>query len=955
MALCWVVPIGLLVLLNCQAYFLIEGNMNPSERRMAYWLGGAGMLNLLAGVIAWTVMFFAERRSSAPDKPLSSQWGWPVVVIQIAYLWSAFWGAEDMIPRTVQQWIYPAERYLYHQFALAMIPLFWGLLRMACIQVIETKRHAVLVRSFGLVIGVPIVLFMVVQLLSVIGSGAFFSSAVAYIIVTLIVLAGVFVMMGLVRLLVYGMQKVDRWSIEGQLAFIGVFALLMPWAGLTLNISIPFPNDFQALEVYVLTTLNAGVLAVACWGRERFPRLCLGLLCATFPFSLYFFVVFLPFLPLTPLAMIALGSGFLILTPTVLATIHLVLIHRAQRVAGVSGVLIGLGCFLLLPGFFTVRGIADRAALNGALDFIYTPKIENTARQYPGNLTNLRRALANHTAYKNGIYYPLLSDYYAWLVFDNLILPDDKLEHLQRSFFASTPADMILDRNESRIFRRSDVRTRHAMPSTWNVPQTVTVTQFDFQAEPLAPPTSRLTLRLELTNNGPQPAEFSQTIPLPPGVFVSGFRLQVMGELVPGRIFEKKTALWVYTMIRNTERRDPGIVYYNSHDELELKVFPVSTAAPSWVEIDFTLPHAFAASSDLEEETGDAFAALQKLIAPRHPLRATTKDGITVAAGLPTLDLPVVPLGSYVHLIVDRSAKTGISNNLAAALDRIAQRFPEAPIRRITLANFETATTSVNAPQLQALPQRGGVLVDPAIAQAIQQYREFDLDSAEVGAPPLRPIFVILSTDSAFRLPDLNLTEAWTDLVPALTIHHLHQRGDWATLTDPSEATTPMLRWGNSIRPLLPDRPVRFAANQIADLPEFWNSHRHRWEDITNIIQVPSEAKWTQAVSLTTQQQDFARGTRSSIASFQELIRQSRTSGILIEPSSYIVVENAAQWRMLEQSEDQKLAQNVALDFRETPTPSGWLLVIGFGIWQITRRRTRNSIPHHSTAPLGNA
>jgi hypothetical protein len=51
------------------------------------------------------------------------------------------------------------------------------------------------------------------------------------------------------------------------------------------------------------------------------------------------------------------------------------------------------------------------------------------------------------------------------------------------------------------------------------------------------------------------------------------------------------------------------------------------------------------------------------------------------------------------------------------------------------------------------------------------------------------------------------------------------------------------------------------------------------------------------------------------------------------------VVENPAQWRMIDVSERKKLEQNAALNFKEAPAPSWVWLGAGFGLWLGFRRR----------------
>jgi hypothetical protein len=59
---------------------------------------------------------------------------------------------------------------------------------------------------------------------------------------------------------------------------------------------------------------------------------------------------------------------------------------------------------------------------------------------------------------------------------------------------------------------------------------------------------------------------------------------------------------------------------------------------------------------------------------------------------------------------------------------------------------------------------------------------------------------------------------------------------------------------------------------------------------------------------------------------FADLIRQSKESGILIPATSYIVVENSAQWKSLQLKEKQKLSGHEVMELQEAPEPS-WLLL----------------------------
>ena len=60
--------------------------------------------------------------------------------------------------------------------------------------------------------------------------------------------------------------------------------------------------------------------------------------------------------------------------------------------------------------------------------------------------------------------------------------------------------------------------------------------------------------------------------------------------------------------------------------------------------------------------------------------------------------------------------------------------------------------------------------------------------------------------------------------------------------------------------------------------------------------------------------------------------------------TSFIVVENSAQWRMLELKEKQKLANKDQLEIQKAPEPAVWLLLAGFAAWLLWRSRRRRAI-----------
>ena len=955
----WVAPIAVLLALNVQGYTLIEGNMTPEQRTQALWLGTANLANLLAGAgLFFVTRRFASHGASAAANLIARTA--PALTIQAGYLWFAS-VASSAIPANVAAWIYPPPRFFFNQFSFAMVPLFVGILHLACVRAGAAAGKAIAV-NLGLAVGAPIAVFTCFHGLQAFSPGL---RLPAVVMATVMITFGVTMFIGLVRALVLGLRTAQRGGVLTERLAIVVFALAMPLGGLALNRAIPFPADFQAWEVYALTIANAAILLFASWRHARSPALSFGLLCGALPFSLYFFLVFLPYTPLSVFAVLAAGAGFLVLTPTLLFVLHFYLLNKARqawraRRGTLPVALVGAACFLILPAAIVGRATADRAALNAALAHVYSPAITGHDIVYSQGVPELRRALRSHRSYKNGIHTPLLSDFYAWWVFNHLVLSDEKLERLERLFTGAVGSRHTLDPLRHGLAGNS-VREHTRMPRANPPPRDVFVRELITHTRPGDAHSRIVTLALTLQNPRPAAGEYIAKLPLPAGVFVGGFRLHIDGVAVPGRVFEKKTALWVYTMIRDTERRDPGLLFYNSPEELELRVYPVPANGASRVEIDFLVPGAQAEAGSPPESLVPA-AVLAHIGKRTGSHLASDPRGAVLSLDPATQrQLPAVTREPYLHVIVDRSLEHGYTRELGSALRTLREKFPAARRGRITLAHHDVVDL---VPQLTALdalaagrgpgpgrrlPAAGGFALDLALAHALRRHRDLDLDRAgrDGGLAP-RPVFVILSAGGTKRALDLELTDHWLDLLPEFELHELTASGSWITHREPRTAAVPLVRRGDSVRPVHPARAVRFAASANDEPLRAWSPAANAWRPLDRATTQPPASAWARAVALQLQQQDHSRSPGDAALDLKALVEASRASGILLAGASYIVVENAAQWRMLERSEQQKLTQNAALDFRETPAPPAVWVGVAFAAWLGFRRWRRSAAPRTS-------
>jgi hypothetical protein len=299
----------------------------------------------------------------------------------------------------------------------------------------------------------------------------------------------------------------------------------------------------------------------------------------------------------------------------------------------------------------------------------------------------------------------------------------------------------------------------------------------------------------------------------------------------------------------------------------------------------------------------------------------------------------------------------GYTEDVAGAIDRLRRRFPAAKQVRVSFANYDIVdpvveltsfadlTAKLEKNSDKTLPLAGGFSIDRVMAHALHEHRDLDLDGTRAAGAgvPLRPIFVILSAKAAARPLKFKFAEAWADVVPELEVCELGADGSEFTHRHSPVEPAPVLRLGNSIRQLASKRGTRFNSADVNRQIEVWSPNLSAWRPLIDVHRIEG-GEWSQAVGLQLLQRDFDASPGDAGFDLKSLVRQSRESGILLASTSYIVVENSAQWKMLQLSERGKLGQNSALDFQEAPAPSVVVVVAGFALWLEVRWRRRSRL-----------
>jgi hypothetical protein len=849
-----------------------------------------------------------------------------------------------MVPESVANWMLSPAHLSFAFFCFAAPVLFYCSLCIAGISVPLSKRADIGGSLVALCL-VPaawyIVLVVGFRFLSLVDLP--FQLGLAFFIASTAV-----VIFAFLRLLLWLYRLADGVFLPSLLA-----GLVLPLGGLALNSVIPFPADLQYPSVYVLTALNGLILLIP-FGTSRGAQTAAWFLrCAFYPFSLYFFLLFLPFLPFSILAMIAAGAGFLILAPTFLFVIHTRrLFDEARQLKASHSTLLLTVIFLaalsLMPAGYTARALWHRSQLMQAVDATYSPDYSvSEPGVKPGAV---RAALVRLQNMKQGLYLPFLSEYYNQLVFDGMVLPDHKIAEISRLICGedvTEPDNSRLGRgaNPFMFLLGSNVRSQ-SWRGARRVPDTVSLEAASVTSIETNGALVEARVELAMQNDGTGQAEFRTSLEVSPGMALSGYELKIEGEWADGRIFDRKSAMWIYHMIRDVVRRDPGLLTYTGPDSLKLSVFPFASGQKRYCALDVIYPKNVQASITIGQKE------------------------IVLTDSDETAPVVMAPFDDHVGVFIP------------------SQRAGEWPSRRRPrLVHFLLDASASSVDAIPAYPERieKWLAAHPSVTNTAATAVNY---ASHTLAPPETP---------PASLPDLIQEELKKvkpaggyspDLAAARNIHALLHA------ETPVEHATTYVKIGKSkpvanenaasLRALVPDYRIIAENDPLPDIKPVrqfvLNGHRFvlpadkgGWgfapaRPGTQMLEAVNGTETGNNMRLSADYTMRPESRYSSVAKLCYLHRKSllkpsrindlkpailacsRDSGILAHHTAYIVVENSAQWKALERAEKKSLSADQAMEFDEfvTPEPPVWALGAIFFAYLLLRRLRRPCYAHGS-------
>jgi hypothetical protein len=884
-------------------FFLFFGQFNIiktllEENEIQLWKSFGLSLGIL-GILNFAYAVYL----SLKKKKVSVWYGLLALLCYLPFIYLYGYHLDRIIPFSIPQWMVSGNIFLYVGTFL-MPTLAYSLFILVSHFTPKNKEHKAWV-NFLIAIAIPITGYLFSQIILPLWQHVE-SKFYTHTLVVLVITASLVFLFFLIRgIFVLATKKADAWQ-KYQLAWKIPIAIVLPLIGLSVNNGELFNNfgpsesgifgDFNNAWFYILAVLN-GILICFPNLENKIYRLLLFIgRSVTFAYTFYFFLVFLPFLPLSVIAIIAIGTGFLMLTPLLLFVIHMNELSKDftyLKTLLSKKLLIGVSVlgFLIIPTFITVTYLKDKSVLNETLSYLYNPDYSTQYNIDKSSLQKTLNVIKSHKKNRGGIFgngIPYLSSYFNWLVMDNLTLSDSKINTIEKIYFGKYSFELRPENIQNDNVQISNISTN----STYDKTQNAWKSWVD----------------LEITNKSGNTrfSEYATTIDLPEGCWISDYYLYVGNIKEPGILAEKKSAMWIFSQIRNTNR-DPGILYYLTGNKVAFRIFPFSKDEIRKTGIEFLHKEPISLNIDNNiVKLGNINETVYENIETKN---------ITYVSVQQKQKLKSVKRKPYFHFLVDVSKDK--SSNSTEFIKRIEQVLednkPLSENAKISYVNSYVTTTTLDNDWKEQYKNRtfeGGFYLDRAIRTA--------LFNAYQDKSKTYPVIVVV-TDSIQNavldkdFADLKFTFPENDL-----FFDLDKNGN---LKEHSLTENPIKELPKILRECMFCETVleyKLSDNSFAYIPNNNEPSVILKKDIFAVTKAEiTEKNWHSALKMQGQWTSQILHPETSDKEWLNMVKYSFISKVMTPVTSYLVVENEAQKAMLKKKQEQALSGNKSLDLGE--------------------------------------
>lgn len=808
------------------------------------------------------------------------------LAVTIAIIYFYVMHMEDIIPFSIPQWMIPGERYVY--VGTFLMPTIGFCIFFMVVKLTSFKKRFNGLISFGITLAIPLFwyLFFTVITPSFYNISSDFGE---HLLIILFIAGTVLFLFFLVKSFYILVNKKAAVWMKLELVWKIPAVLILPVLGLYINNRYHVFGDFSNIWFYITVVANGVLLCLPRIGNLYYRSVLFICRMITFSVSIYFFIIFIPFLPFSVVAVIAAGAGFLMLSPIALFLIHVKVI--AEDIKYLKSfykttviTVPGFVALMVIPLVMVLNFGNVRINLHKALNYIYSP---DYSREYNIDRDSLESCMKSvmelkrnsRDFFQNTDYIPYISSLYSKVVFDNLTLSKSKVNDINRIFF-----------NDSRNKNRTGSSSNSGVDLTsYNVNSVYDKVKDAWIS----------TIDLELTNrSGFGFSEYVTEFIMPEGCWISNYYLYVNGVKEPGILTEKKSAMWIYSQIKNRDRRDPGILYYLTGNRIHFSVFPFSVDEVRKTGITFI--HKEPVELDFDNNIISLGDMDQKVAG----LKADTDSGVLFVSREEKKSLDIVLRKPFYHFIVDTSK--GTEGHIEESLNKMNTLFKRNYIESNNAVVSFTNTYVRSYKFDDNLPDNykaqdfdGGFFLERAIKKAL-----FD---SYTNLSSSFPVIVVVSDNIYNAVIGSDFTDFKIAYPESSLFYVLNKDGD---LNSHSLSFDPLTRL--DVEPELYNSVYAFPnrSNPSAYLPV---------DDEGNIVIKSQDGIRDSSSGLELQGMWIMHTLYpdETDENWRKLVKNSFETGILTPVTSYIVVENEAQRIALKRKQEQVLKGKESMDLME--------------------------------------
>lgn len=924
------IPILIIFFIFWGEYNIIKSLLN--EESISLWKRFGLVLTILGLLNLFYSIFLIFK-----DKLVSLYYGIIALTSYITFLYVYGNYAEEIIPSSIPQWMVPDTMILY--IGTFLMPTLAYSLFVLVTHFTPTEKESKAWKSFLMAISIPISWYLFSQLIlpfwKTVDAG--FSTHAIIIFIIIGTLAFLFFLIRTVYIL--GIKKATVWK-KYQLAWKIPISIVLPLLGLAVNNGHLFNNfginnsgvfgNFNDYWFYLLAVLNGILICLPNLENKTYRLLLFIGRTITFAYTFYFFLIFLPFLPFSVVAIMAIGTGFLMLTPLVLFIIHINELYKDFTFLKTSfsnkllSIILVLS-FLVIPVFITASYVKDKTVLNETLNYVYSPDYSKEYNIDKNSLSKTLTVIKQHKEKNRGGIFgtqlPYLSSYFNWLVLDNLTLSDTKINIIEKVFFDNTPIELRQENIRNDNVKISEISSRSRFDKTQNAW------------------ISWIDLEINNKNENTRFSEYATTIELPVGCWISDYYLFVGDKKEMGILAEKKSAMWVFSQIRN-ENRDPGILYYLTGNKVAFRVFPFAKEEVRKTGIEFI--HKEPVSLNIDNHIvhlGNTEEQAQVKV-----IESADNEIVYISAKEKTT-LEKVQRNPYYHFIID--ASKGKESLIKENIQRIKKLLNKNSIAnentRISYANTYASSSILDDNWEEAYKKQkfeGGFYLERAIKTIL-----FDSYKSKSNSYPI----LVVVTDS---IQNAIITKDFTDFKITFPESDLFYNLDKESDLKPHSLLSNPISVISGTLELKFDQTVLAypnAENPITFLP---NNNQASIVLKNDLLEVDNtqilKKNWQAALIMQGKWTSQVLHPETSKKEWLNLVKYSFISKIMTPLTSYLVVENEAQKAILKKKQEQVLSSNKLLDLGEDTQrmtePSLLLLIILLGVVLWLREKRKQTL-----------